>query len=329
MPRILLTAVLTTAFIFAAAADARAWDDVGHRLTAYIAWQNMTPAARENAIRILRLAPGDSDIATFYVMYSPGPIEARNRAYFELIATWADIVRNFGMAPEGRRIFEDRYKKYHRGNWHYDDFFWKQVDGKAEIVDHPEDGGVAIKKLAEFDRVLLDPKADEEKKAIAIAWIMHIIGDIHQPLHTSGRITDLEPKGDQGGNLFVLSPANTPRNEQLNLHWFWDSIIPNMIPYGKEPCGQAYIESIGNRIMKKYPLKEVRGRLEPGEFEKWKRESFDLVPANVFTPDLKRNETPSAKYKRNALRVAEGQLAMAGYRLAETLNAGLGQPAAK
>ncbi|MBO0200809.1 S1/P1 nuclease, partial [Vibrio alginolyticus] len=86
-------------------------------------------------------------------------------------------------------------------------------------------GGEAVKKLNEFDKTIRNSSLSDGEKAIAIAWIMHIIGDLHQPLHTSARVTDMEPKGDQGGNLFLLSPKEAPRDKQLNLHWFWDSIV--------------------------------------------------------------------------------------------------------
>lgn len=304
-----------------------AWDDVGHEITAYIAWQRMTPAARENVIRILRLAPEDSDIATYYFGYGPEPQSVRDREYFELIATWADIVRNFGMSPEQRKVFEDRYKKYHHGNWHYSDTFWKQVDGRAVEQPAPEEGGKGVEKLIDFDKVMRDPGASDKDKAVAVAWFMHIAGDLHQPLHTSARITDLEPKGDQGGNLFLLSPKETPRADQLNLHWFWDSIVNRTVPLKGETCDRVYIESLGNAMMKRYPFARVQNRLELGQYAQWQRESFSLVPTDVFTPELKRFEAPTRRYQQHAFRVAEAQIALAGYRMGETLNSMFGAAA--
>ena len=320
MPRSILSILLLAVFVSAAAPNSFAWDDVGHKISAYIAWRQMTPAARENVIRILRLAPEDSDIATYYFQYGPEAQTVRDREYFELIATWADIVRNFGMSPDQRRVFEDRFRKYHKGNWHYSDTFWKEVNGKPELEPASEESGLAVEKLADFDKVMRSKDATDKEKAVAIAWFEHLAGDIHQPLHASARITDLDPKGDQGGNLFLLTPKGTPRADELNLHWFWDSIVNRNIPLKGETCDRAYVESLGDMMMKKYPIARMRNRLELGQYEKWKEESFALVPTNVFSPDLKRFEAPSARYKRNALRVAEQQLALAGYRMGETLN---------
>ncbi len=302
----------------AAVIPVMSWDDVGHKITAYIAWQRMSPTARENVIRILRAAPEDSQLAAFYMPYGAEPEETRKRTYFMLVATWADIVRD--------RSFDTRYKKYNNGNWHYSDTFWKQVDGKAEIVTDIEEGGKGVVKLFEFDKTLRDPVSSDADKAIAIAWLMHVGGDLHQPLHTSGRVTELEPKGDQGGNLFLLTPKGTKREDQMNLHRFWDSIIGINIPLRDETCERGYIEPIANEIIKKFPFSKEQARLDLGKYDEWQKESFKLNQTEVFRADLKRNEMPSEAYKKNAFIIAGEQLALAGYRLGETLNNIFGKP---
>ena len=297
---------------------ALAWDDVGHKTTAYIAWQQMSPTAREAVIKVLRTAPEDSHLSAFYMKYGAEPEATRKLEYFMLVATWADIVRD--------RAFENRQKKYHHSNWHYDDTFWKQVGNKAEILKGFEEGGVAVGKLGEFDKLLRSTDASDKDKAIAIAWIMHLTGDIHQPLHTSARVTDTEPKGDQGGNLFLLTPQGTPRENQQNLHWFWDSIVGRNAPLKGDTCEADYIESIAKSIMKKYPFQSVSSSLNIGDYEKWQQESFALNPTEVFTPDLIRFQTPSDKYKKRAFAVAQRRLALAGYRMGETFNRAFGAP---
>ncbi|HKP71272.1 MAG TPA: S1/P1 nuclease, partial [Pyrinomonadaceae bacterium] len=236
----------------------------------------------------------------------------RKLEYFMLVATWADIIRD--------RAFENRQKKYHHSNWHYDDTFWKQIGNKAEPLKGFEEGGVAVTKLNEYDKVIRTADASDKDKAIAIAWIMHLSGDIHQPLHASARVTDTEPKGDQGGNLFLLTPQGTPRETQQNLHWFWDSIVGRNVPLKGDTCESDYIESIATSIMKKYPFKDVSSSLNIGAYEKWQEESFAINPTDVFSPDLERFKTPSEKYKKHAFAVAQRRLALAGYRLGETLN---------
>ncbi len=310
--RILLVIGVTTIFILPAAA----WDDTGHKISAYIAWQRMTPQVRDAVIKILRAAPEDSQLSTFYMQYGPQSDEAKKREYFMLVSTWADIIRD--------RSFDVRYKKYHHSNWHYSDTFWRQNGEKAEVLTGFEEGGQGVAKLIEFDKVIRDPASSDKDEAIAIAWIMHLGGDLHQPLHTSARVTDLEPKGDQGGNLFLLTPKGTPRDKQQNLHWFWDSIVGRNVPFEEGMCDDDYIVPIAERIMKKHPFADVQARLNLGNYAEWQRESFALNATDVFSPDLVRFKTPSEKYRKNAYKVAQERLAMAGYRLGETLNAVFG-----
>jgi len=312
MLRIFAKTAFITFLLVSAFLSVSAWDDVGHKITAYIAWQRMSPQARENVIRILRAAPEDSHLAAFYKSYGSEPENTRKREYFMLVSTWADIVRD--------RAFENRYKKYHKGNWHFSDTFWRQVDAKPQILTGFEEGGQGVTRLFESEKTLRDTGSSNAEKAIAIAWLMHIGGDIHQPLHTSARVTDLEPKGDQGGNLFLLSPQGTARANQVNLHWFWDSIVGRNIPLRGETCERSYIEPIAQNIMRKHPYPKLQNRLNLGKYDAWQAESFAFNPTTVYSPELKRGQLPPASYRKNAFGVAEKQLAVAGNRLGETLN---------
>ncbi len=318
MQRIIKKAVFVTFLAICTVIPAMGWDDVGHKITCYIAWQRISPQARENVIKILRAAPEDSQLGTFYMAYGPEPEDTRKLEYFMFVPTWADVVRD--------RAFDTRYKKYHKGNWHYSDTFWKQVNGKVELLSGFEEGGLAVTRLAEFDAVIRNSSASNAEKAIAIAWIMHLGGDIHQPLHTSARVTDTEPKGDQGGNLFLLSPVGTARENQLNLHWYWDSIVGRSIPLKGNMCERDYIEMVAKKMMKKHSFASLSGKLNLGKYGEWQRDGFAFNNTIVFPTDLKRNEMPSAQYRKNAFKLAEGQLALAGYRLGETLNAVFGTP---
>ena len=290
----------------------RAWDDAGHKTTAYIAWQQMSPAAREKAFNILMSAPEDADLSVFYMQDSRSQ-DIKRRELFMLAATWADIVRD--------RKFKNRSEKYHHSNWHYADTFWKQENGQVKFLPNPngEDGGKAVEKLYEFEKVLKDSAIPDADKAIALAWVLHLGGDIHQPLHTSARITELEPKGDQGGNLFLLTPKDTPREQSENLHWLWDSILGRIIPRN-DMSDTEYISLFGEMMMRKYPPAEMQIRLKLGDFNEWQKGSFQLAVSEVFSPDLSRYETPTAKYRRNAFRVAEEQMALSGYRMGAMLN---------
>ena len=308
MPRALLVAI----FLVFISLNTYSWDDVGHKITGYIAWQRMNPTARANVIKLLRAAPEDSHLSAFYMAYGPRSQEAKQFDYFTFVPTWADVVRD--------RAFPVRYEKYHRSNWHYSDTFWRSVDGKVVVITDKQPGGQGLVKLVEFDKVMRDAAAKDADKAIAIAWFLHIGGDLHQPLHTSGRHTDREPEGDQGGNLFLLTPEGTKREDQVNLHWFWDSIVGRNVPFLPVQNEQEYIRNVAESMMLKYPFESVRSNLKLGDYDGLQKESFALANTDVFRSDLKRFETPPDAYRRNAYAVAEQRLSLAGYRLGETLN---------
>ena len=223
MQNLFLSTLLVLTVLFSNVFTVFAWDDVGHKITGYIAWQRMSPNARDNVIKILRKAPEDSHLSAYYMGFGPKSDELKRLEYFIFVPTWADVVRD--------RAFPVRYANYHKSNWHYSDTFWRQVSGKVELITDRKGDGLGVAKLMEFDGVMRDVAVKDSDKAVALAWFLHIGGDLHQPLHTSGRHTDREPEGDRGGNMFLVSPEGAKRDEQVNLHWFWDSIVGRNVPY--------------------------------------------------------------------------------------------------
>lgn len=159
-----------------------------------------------------------------------------------------------------------------------------------------------------------------DEKAIALAWFLHVGGDIHNPLHNASRVTELEPKGDQGGNLFTFVAETKENPFGVKLHWFWDSIIGRVIPRINNASDEDYLAPIGQMMMNKYEFSEMQNRLKLGDYKSWNIEGFGYLNENVYTNDLKRNEMPSGKYTRQTFEVSEEQITLAGYRLGETLN---------
>ena len=313
--------LLSTAFfivILSFGSNVSAWDDTGHKLVSYIAWQQMSPTAREQAVKLLLSAPEDSDLSVFYLQDSRSEA-VKQRELFMIASTWADIVRD--------KKFKNRFAKYHHGTWHYYDTFWREKNGKIELVsDMKSDSENAVERLFAFDKILRSESASDEDKAIALGWILHLVGDIHQPLHDSARVTDLEPKGDQGGNLFLLSPKDAVGENRLNLHWYWDSIIGRNIPRLNDACDSDYIPAIAQDIMKNYPISKMQNHLETGQFDKWQQEGFSIASTKVYPSSLIRFENPSDNYRKQAFKIAQEQIALAGYRLGQTLDQILTKP---
>ncbi|HQX54309.1 MAG TPA: S1/P1 nuclease [Pyrinomonadaceae bacterium] len=295
-----------------------AWDETGHKITAYIAWQRMTPETRDKVFKILLAAPEDSQIGAYYLHYGSRSEESRKREFFMMIATWPDIIKDKNLAT--------RFKKYSNSNWHYADSFWTWKNGKAEMVESTDKNGLAMDKLAEFNQLIRGDASDTDK-AVAIAWLEHLIGDIHQPLHTSGKVTDSNPKGDQGGNLFFLTPKGTPRAQQENLHSFWDSIVAQNVPNAKDQCDADYLDPIADEIIKLYPYSKLESKIAADKFDVWQKESLTIATTDIYK-DVKFFQLPSEKYRKQAFSISEERLALAGYRMADLFNEVFGKPAA-
>ena len=305
------SAILLVAFFsFIFAPSVFAWDDTGHKVSAYIAWRQMPPEVRAKAVKLLLAAPEDSHLSVYYPAGSRSR-EAKELELFMVASTWSDIVRS--------RDFKVRYEKYNQGPWHYADIFWRQSGGKAEMAGDRSEGQ-AIAKLYDFEKNLKDVAISDADKAINLAWFLHVAGDVHNPLHNASRITDAEAKGDSGGNLFLLSPAGAVGENRVNLHSYWDSILRRNAPRENDACDGEYIALMANKIMKKHSSAAMKPRLKLGDYREWNAEGFRFLNETVYDEKLNRGELPAKKYQKRAVAVGEEQIALAGYRMAETLN---------
>jgi nuclease S1 len=156
------------------ASPAGAWGQTGHRVTGAIAEQYLSGVARAN----VRLLLGTESLAQ--------------------AATWPDDMRSDPAEFWQRIAAPFHYVTVPPGSTH------------AATGAPPE--GDAVTALERFAQVLRDPKASVEDKRLALRFSIHIIGDLHQPLH-AGR------PGDRGGNNVKVTLFNQP----TNLHSVWDS----------------------------------------------------------------------------------------------------------
>lgn len=287
-----------------------AWDDAGHKISTEIAWRNMTPAAREKAIALLLTAPENSGILNL-LAFDSRSLATRQEQMFYTTATWADLIRD--------KNFPVRNKEFHHGSWHYMDTFWRDANGRVEIVtDLKPDEQNAVERLFALEKTLRDPMQANAERAVALAWILHLAGDIHQPLHCSGRVTTLEPTGDQGGNLFLITPVDAQKSD--NLHWYWDSILTRSTPRINDEADSTYIARLASGLTKKHLAKEFADKLKSGKYDQWQQEGFEFATKEVYPASLKRNEMPSENYRKRAAAIAEQRLALAGYRMADLFN---------
>jgi len=260
---------------------AQAWNATGHMVIAAIAQSGLTPAAKAETDRLLKIGadtPGMDDFVT--------------------VGPWADQYRN-----------ENRES----GPWHYKDLYFR-ADGKP-AANKPDEIN-AVSKIKEFTAVLGDKTKPDADRAFALRILIHLVGDIHQPLHASSEESDARPKGDRGGNSFlILTPDGSDRGPK-NLHALWDGgagLFPNRpreeAKAAAEAQAKALIASIPRTSLPKV------GESDP---DKWTEEGLGLAKSVVYT--AVEGKAPDSGYIEKAQKASAQRAVLAGYRLADLLN---------
>jgi hypothetical protein len=268
------------------------WGAGGHMMTAQIAFDRLNPRAKAQARRLLAIP------------INPAAITQRSKNFVNA-AHWADDLRPF---PEF-----DSFKALHFIDTPFSD------DGTALPTVPPPDIVTALEENVN----ILKTSTDDNARAQALRFIIHFVGDIHQPLHCATRVSATMPEGDRGGNevkLKIRQPNGTIK--ATNLHSYWDGGIgsfpktgPNFRP---PPLRQipraAAIARRGN------PSTDPALNLNnPTDFASWAGESNTLAK-DVAYRGITNNGTPTRAYNRRATRVVRKRVAWGGYRLAALLN---------
>ena len=311
--RKILTLIISLGLLLLAQQSTYGWNSTGHILVARIAWDNLSPAAQQRMVALLMQAPSDSCLRQLFPNDSR-PLIQRQREFFTLAATWPDVIRPRDDNDPRPCI------KYHRRNWHFVDFFWSGTSGS--VTDPPRNLDIPVDQINAAERLHLFRKLvvsslPESDRAMALAWILHLVGDIHQPLHTSGRVTSFpgEQHGDAGGNSFKLGPQGV-----TTLHSYWDNIIDKRDPRHANESFRAYIDRLSDGLEQTFPAATFTATLNPGNINAWVSESLEKAKANAYPVTLKRNQWPNNAYATRTFQVSQRSIAESGYRLANMLN---------
>jgi hypothetical protein len=190
-------AVIAAVLVFvlpAATAPVSAWGVVGHRVVARLAWALMTPAARDQAATL------------FEAGQEPGR-ESRAHEAFVAAATWADEVRSA------------RPETY---SWHFVDIPVGEARYDAARDCPPtEKGDCAIAEFARARVEVVEAGRSIALRAEALKFLIHITGDIHQPLHAIDN-------HDRGGNDVRVAALRGEDGRATNLHAVWDTGLINL-----------------------------------------------------------------------------------------------------
>jgi hypothetical protein len=220
------------------------------------------------------------------------------------VANWADEIKEFEW---GKR----------RSSWHYDDV---PLCGPAEFSRYCRGGRCASAQLARQIELLGDPRSRMRARNEALKWVVHLVGDIHQPLHAANR-------GDRGGNRVHVSffgQRDNPPYGSLNLHAIWD----------EQMVARLIAERGGERAIVSAPIADSDRRTwERGSIADWIAESHTLARDRVYAPlpvaasctdEIAEVVALGEPYYAGAAPLIEVQIRKAGVRLARVLNESLG-----
>lgn len=256
--------IFLAAFLSLSPIPAFAWGAQGHEIVAAIALQELSPQARAQVVRLLG---------------SP--------AMLIHDASWADEIRD--RRPE-------------TGRWHYVDIPLNAPSYLA-VRDCPR-GDCVVAQIAAAQRVLADPRQSSGARAEALRFLIHLVADIHQPLHAVDN-------DDRGGNQVRIYL----RGDRTNLHQVWDSRVVEALGYDSAQVAQGIRRSISLPQHKTW---------QAGSPAAWASESH-LVARDQVYPGIqgRRSLRLPPSYVRDKMPVTRQQLAKAGVRLAWLLNTSL------
>lgn len=288
------TALATLVLLTFAARPSFGWWETGHRVVARIAALHLTPQARARVASILGV---------------PDSLEAVADALANA-STWADEVRAATKT----------------GEWHYVDLTIQ--DQKADFAKRCENDNCAPARIRLFAAQLAGgPKVEQWSDLDALRFVVHFVGDIHQPLHAAS-------DADLGGNCVLLDP---PVDTARNLHALWDGGILKEISDDDRKLAADLDSSItaghrakawskgdavswaweSHRLAKRYIYSQLHIPVEPALFPKGCQDA----PAAIreFKPIV------DAAYIARMRPIVTSQLSKGGLRLAALLNRTLGE----
>ncbi len=306
----------------AAAQPAFGWGCTGHQTVALIARAQLQPHARRMVDDLLSGTPIDPGLHRFC---APTGLDVMAE-----VATWAD---------------DERDREPGTAGWHFLDVPLGAPRGALDRFCDPSAGCVtqAIRKQLE---VLKSAGASRSDKVRALMFVIHLIGDLHQPLH-------LATNNDRGGNCLPVAfldrqphLADPARGDyRPELHSVWDTDLPELAGNVRHASHDADVQAFADVPTREFSGEIVQWRREPADLDAWAweshqaavRDAYGLLPQPVpveppvtvhecsddrrVSDRLARlHESVEAPYINAVAPVVREQLAKAGTRLAVLLN---------
>ncbi len=278
--------------LLCAPAPASAWGDEGHEIVAEIATHFMTDTARQ---KVLSLLAADQDPLTPHDLLSE--------------ATWADVFRDSD---------SNTTKIHYNGTrqWHFVNLevsapnLGKACFGMPSLPPgEPASAGpaadCAVDKIDQFAAELSSTATTSAERLLALKFLLHFVGDLHQPLHSSD-------ENDAGGNAKLVTAAGLGTG---TLHGFWDRQFVGRL--GEDPV------QVGDMLAAKITAADA-AQWAMGAPADWATEAFALGKSQAYgklpKPQANGRYALPASYVNASKGVVSLQLSRAGVRLAHVLN---------
>ncbi|KIW95063.1 uncharacterized protein Z519_03644 [Cladophialophora bantiana CBS 173.52] len=273
---------LVIATIFLLTRLTNAWGTLGHKTIAWIAQSYVSTTTKSSVQSILDSTASD---------------------YMANVSTWADS-----------------YRYTSEGGWSAPLHYIDANDSPPEScsVDYNRDcgeTGCSVSAIVNYTLILLDQKSEPSTKLDAMRFVIHFIGDLHQPLHDEAL--------DVGGNTINV----TYDGEKTNLHHIWDTEIVEQLADGQD--AEGFAKSLTAAIKAGDYGWDVGSWLDSVSLNEtqttamaWASEANAFVCTDVLSAgvDAVEEDDLSGTYYKAHYDVARTQIARAGYRLGAWLN---------
>jgi hypothetical protein len=275
------------------------WSSPGHMTIAAIAYRELPTQSQARVTELLQHHPNYDKWAASYVTNSPTDLPT---FIFMRASTWPDEIRRKG-------------NPHDHPQWHYVNY--PLIPPNFPDNPRPFPTNDIIFGIKQCEKLIKEKSVSLEVRAVYLSWLIHLVGDIHQPLHCVSLVNSNypAPQGDKGGNGFYVRP-NTAG---VALHSIWDQGLGST----SNPR-QQYNEAI--RISAAHPRKHMSSLSRYKTSESWGQEGRQLALESVYLNGKLAGSTQAKDapplpqgYTQNLKQIAEKQAALAGYRLADEI----------
>ena len=202
-------------------------------------------------------------------------------------------------------------------SWHFNDIYIYMPDAPNKNL--PQNPQNVVWAINESHETLSNQKTSEVNiffgKSFMLRYLIHLVGDIHQPLHNTSLVSSVFPDGDAGGNNFAIDYHSVH-----DLHTLWDVCLKQYeeVRAPLTDANMQYLDDAATAIMTEFTRDALKDKLADVSPTGWSNESQQIAQDFVYAK-INVNDTPTDEYITDGFVIVKQQLALGGYRLADLL----------